>query len=134
MVPKHRYCSSMTLRIGLGLSTIVYNEGYTALNKLFTSIFSSTDYYSTQCLRKLDILRNSRTSQTKNRHLKRAKTTTTTAAASTASTESDDGIVHNPNEENYDSFVNNITLELNDIDLELSDHDITDTYEAGGDD
>jgi hypothetical protein len=39
-----------------------------------------------------------------------------------------------PNEENYDSIANDITLELNDIALELSDDDITDVYEAGGDD
>jgi hypothetical protein len=133
IVPKHRYCSSTTLRIGLGLSTIIYNEGYKALNKLFTSIFLSMGYYSTQCLRKLDVLRNSRTSQTKNKHLKRAKTTTT-VAASTASTESDGEIAYTPNEENLDSIVNDITLELNDTALELSDGDITDIYEAGGDD
>ncbi len=133
IVPKHRYCSSTTLRIGLGLSTIIYNEGYKALNKLFTSIFLSMGYYSTQCLRKLDVLRNSRTSQTKNKHLKRAKTTTT-VAASTASTESGGEIAYTPNEENLDSIVNDITLELNDTALELSDGDITDIYEAGGDD
>ena len=39
-----------------------------------------------------------------------------------------------PNEENFDSIVNDITLELNDIALELSDGDITNIYEAGGDD
>jgi len=133
MVPKHRHCSSTTLRIRLRLSTIIYNEGYEALNKLFPSIFLSMGYYSTQCLRKLDVLRNSRTSQTKNTHLKRAKTTTT-VAASTASTESDGEIAYTPNEENLDSIVNDITLELNDIALELSDGDITDIYEAGGDD
>jgi len=90
-------------------------------------------YYSTQCLRKLDVLRNSRTSQTKNKHLKRPKTTTT-VAASTASTESDGEIAYTPNEENLDSLVNDVTLELNDIAFELSDEDITDIYEAGGDD
>ncbi|CAF4884622.1 unnamed protein product, partial [Rotaria sp. Silwood2] len=132
MAPKHRYCSSTTLRTGLGLSTIIFNEGYEALNKIFTSIFLSMGYYSTQCLRKLDVLRSSRTSKTKNKHLKRAKTITT-VAASTASTESDE-FPYTPNEENYDSIVNDITLELTDIALELSDDDITDVYEAGGDD
>ncbi|CAF1353431.1 unnamed protein product [Rotaria sordida] len=132
MVLKHRSYSSTTLRIGCGLSTIIYNEGYEALDKLFTSIFLSMGYYSTQCLRKLDVLRNSRTSQTKNKHLKRAKTTT--VAASTASTGSDGEIAYTPNEENLDSIVNDITLELNDVALELSDGDITDIYEAGGDD
>jgi hypothetical protein len=132
LVPKHRYCSSTTLRTGLGLSTIIFNEGYEALNKIFTSIFLSMGYYSTQCLRKLDVLRSSRTSKTKNKHLKRAKTTTT-VAANTASTESDE-FPYTPNEENYDSIANDITLQLNDIALELSDDDITDVYEAGGDD
>ncbi len=127
IVPKHRYCSSTTLRIGLRLSTIIYNDGYEALNKLFTSIFLSMGYYSTQCLRKLDVMRSSRTSQNKNKHLKRAKTTTT-VAASTASTESDGVIAYTSNEENLDSIVNDITLELNDIALELSDEDITDIY------
>ena len=131
MVPKHRYCSSTTLRTGLGLSTIIYNEGYEALNRIFTSMFLSIGYYSTQCLRKLDVLRSFRASKTKNQHLKRTKTTT--VAASTASTESDE-FPYTPIEENYDSIVNNITLELNDIALELSDDDITDVYEAGGDD
>jgi hypothetical protein len=133
MVPKHRYCSSTTLRIGLGLSTIIYNQGYQALNKLFTSMFLSTGYYSTECLHKLDGLRNSRTFQSKNKHLKRAKTTTT-VAASTASTESDGEIPYTPNEENFDSTVNNLTMDLDHIELELSDEYITDAYEAGGDD
>ena len=39
-----------------------------------------------------------------------------------------------PNEENIDFIVNDITLELNDVALELSDGDITDIYEAAGDD
>jgi hypothetical protein len=133
MVPKHRYCSSTTLRIGLGLSAIIYNEGYQALNKLFTSIFLSMGYYSTQCLRKLDVLRNSLTSQTKNKHLKRVKSATT-VAANTTSTESDDEIPYTLDEENADSLINNLTLDLNHIVLELSDEDITDVYEAGGDD
>jgi hypothetical protein len=133
MVPKHRYCSSTTLRIGLGLSTIIYNEGYQTLNKLFTSIFPSLGYYSAQCLRKLDVLRNSRTSQTKNKHSKRVKSATT-VAANTASTESDGEIPYTLDEENADSLINNLTLDLNHIALELSDEDITDVYEAGGDD
>ncbi|CAF1365263.1 unnamed protein product [Didymodactylos carnosus] len=133
IVPKHRYCSSTTLRIGLGLSTIIYNEGYEALNKIFKSIFLSVGYYFAECLRRLDVLTNSRTSKTKNKHSKRAKTTTT-AAASTASTETDDAITYVLNEENLDFSVNDIALELDGILLEQSDDDITDTYEAVGDD
>ncbi|CAF1387609.1 unnamed protein product [Didymodactylos carnosus] len=133
MVPKHRYCSSTTLRIGLGLSTIIYNEGYEVLNKIFKSIFLSVGYYFTECLRRLDVLRNSRTSKTKNKHSQRAKATTT-VAASTASTETDNEITYALNEENLDFSVNDIALELDGIVLEQSDDDITDTYEAGGDD
>ena len=50
------------------------------------------------------------------------------------SIESDGGIAYTPNEENLDSIVNDLTLGLNHIVLELSDEDITDIYEAGGDD
>ncbi len=132
MVPKHRYCSSTILRIGLDLSTIIYNDGYGSLNKLFTSIFSSMGYYSIQCFNQLDVLRMSSASTIKKRHIKRAKTTA--AAANTASSESDGEILYIANEENVDDIVNDVTLELNDITLELSQDDITDTYEAGGDD
>ncbi|CAF1057607.1 unnamed protein product [Didymodactylos carnosus] len=133
MVPKHRYCSSTTLRIGLGLSTIIYNEEYEALNKIFKSIFLSVGCYFTECLRRLDVLRNSRTSKTTNKHSKRAKTTTT-VAASTASTETGDEMTYTLNEENLDFSVNDIALKLDGIALEQSDDDITDTYEAAGDD
>ena len=44
------------------------------------------------------------------------------------------GIAYTPNEENLDSIVNDLTLDLNHIALELSDENITDIYEAGGDD
>ncbi|CAF3854019.1 unnamed protein product, partial [Rotaria magnacalcarata] len=45
MVPKHRFCSSTILRTALGLSTIIYNDGYSSLDKLFTSVFSSIGYF-----------------------------------------------------------------------------------------
>ena len=38
------------------------------------------------------------------------------------------------NEENLDSIVNDLTLDLNYMALELFNDDITDIYEAGGDD
>ena len=50
------------------------------------------------------------------------------------SIESDGGIAYTLNEENLDSIVNDLTLDLNLMALELSDEDITDIYEAGGDD
>jgi hypothetical protein len=76
MVPKHRYCSSTILRIGLGLSTIIYNNGYDSLDKLFTNVFSSMSYYSAQCFSKLAACRKSSTSKVKRRSIKRAKTIT----------------------------------------------------------
>ena len=48
--------------------------------------------------------------------------------------ESNGEIAYTSNEGNFDAIVNDITLELNDIALELLDGDITDIYEAGGDD
>ena len=50
------------------------------------------------------------------------------------SIESENEIAYTPNEENFDSIVNDITLELNDIALGLSDDDITYIYEADDDD
>ncbi|CAF4181308.1 unnamed protein product, partial [Rotaria sordida] len=81
---------------------------------------------------KLDMLRLSSASTIKKRHIKRAKITA--AVTNTASSESDGDILCIANEENVDDIVNDVTLELNDITLELSQDDITDAYEAGGDD
>ena len=50
------------------------------------------------------------------------------------SIESGGEIAYTPNEENLDSIVNDLTLDLNHIALELSNEDITDIYEAGSDD
>lgn len=83
MVPKHPFCSSIILRIALGLSTIIYNDGYNALDKLFTSIFSSIGYYSPECFSRLSSMRNSFTSKLENRRKKR-----TTAATNDYSSES----------------------------------------------
>jgi hypothetical protein len=47
---------------------------------------------------------------------------------------SDGDIFHIADEENVDDTTNDIRLELNNITLELSQDDITDVYEAGGDD
>ena len=50
------------------------------------------------------------------------------------STDSDGKIADSPNEENLDSIVNYIILELSDTVLKnLSDGDITDIYEASDD-
>jgi hypothetical protein len=71
MVPKHRYCSSTVLRIALALSTIIYNDGYDSLGKLFTNVFSSVGYYSAECFGRLASVRKSLTSQVKKRRKKK---------------------------------------------------------------
>jgi hypothetical protein len=63
MVPKHRYCSSTLLRIALGLSTIVDNDGYNSLDKLSTNIFSSMGYYSAECFNRYNAMRKSSTAK-----------------------------------------------------------------------
>ena len=49
------------------------------------------------------------------------------------STESDGEIAYTPNEEKFDSVVNDIIFELDGIALERWDGDITDFCEAGSD-
>ncbi|CAF1248705.1 unnamed protein product [Didymodactylos carnosus] len=129
MVPKHRCCSSTILRIALGLSTIIYNDGYDSLDKLFTSI-SSIGYYSVQCS-PLDEVRKSFTSKVKKRRLKRAKTTTTTTVATNiSSSESDDEIpfVLNLDDDSFGDNSNNLNA------LNLSEDDACSDYEPEGDD
>jgi len=132
MAPKHRFCSSIILRIALGLSTIIYNDGYDALDTLFTSIFSSIGYYSAECFSRLSSMRKSYTSKLKNRRKKRttaiATAITTTAATNDSGSESYDDMLLTPNDK--DSI--DITQDL--IDLDLSDDDTIADYEPGGDD
>jgi hypothetical protein len=73
MVPKHRYYSSTILHIALGLSAIIYNNGYDSLDKLFTNIFSSMGYYSTQCFSQLDAVRKSFIAKVKIKTYKKSK-------------------------------------------------------------
>ncbi|CAF1331416.1 unnamed protein product [Rotaria sordida] len=131
MVPKHRFCSSTILRTALGLSTIIYNDGYDSLDKLFTSFFSSIGYYSAECFGRLHTMRKSFTSKIKKRRKKRTTTTTittTTAATNTSSSESDDEMSFIPNDKNS----TDLTQDL--IALELSEEDADVDYEPGGDD
>ncbi|CAF4294311.1 unnamed protein product, partial [Rotaria magnacalcarata] len=83
MAPKHRFCSSTILRTALGLSTIIYNDGYDSLEKLFADVFSSVGYFSAECFSRLGTMRKSsalklakRRSRTKTKNV----ATTTTAA------------------------------------------------------
>ena len=132
MVPKNRFCSSIILRIGLGLSTIIYNDGYDALDTLFTSIFSSVGYYSTECFSRLSSKRNSYTSKLKSRHKRR---TTATATAITTTVDTNDY-----SSESYDEMLltpsvkDSLDLTQDLIDLDLSDDDTNADYEPGGDD
>ena len=129
MVPKHRFCSSTILRMGLGLSTIIYNDGYSSLDKLFTSVFASMGYYTAECFTRLDTVRKSCTPKVKKRRAKWAKTAiTTTTATNTASSESNDELSFLPNDRNC----TDLTQDLDAIDL--SDDTVNSDYEPGGDD
>ena len=133
MAPKHRFCSSTILRIALGLSTIIYNDGYGSLEKLFKDIFSTVGYYSAECFHRLDVMRKSSTTKVVKRRSKTTATTTTYAAttqttACNSSSESDDEILSIPN--NKDSL--DITQDM--MGLELTESDISSDYEPGGDD
>ncbi|CAF1453077.1 unnamed protein product [Rotaria sordida] len=121
----HRFCSSTILRTALGLSTIIYNDGYDSLDKLFTSFFSSIGYYSAECFGRLHTMRKSFTSKIKKRRKKR---TTTTTATNTSSSESDDEMSFIPNDKNF----TDLTQDL--IALELSEEDADMDYEPGRDD
>ncbi|CAF3476809.1 unnamed protein product [Rotaria socialis] len=130
MVPKHRFCSSTILRTALGLSTIIYNDGYSSLDKLFTSVFSSIGYFSSECFGRLHTARKSLTSKVKKRRKKSATTTimTTTATANNSSSESDDEFSFIPNNNNFADITQGL------IALELSEDDADMDYEPGGDD
>ncbi|CAF4676563.1 unnamed protein product, partial [Rotaria socialis] len=131
MVPKHRFCSTTILRIGLGLSTIIYNDGYDSLDKLFTNVFSSAGYYSVECFSRLGMMRKYATSKVKKRRQK-SKTTpvtiTTAASANSSSSGSDDDeipFIH-PN-------TNSVNLTQDLMDLQLTDDESNSDYEPGGD-
>ncbi|CAF5175259.1 unnamed protein product [Rotaria magnacalcarata] len=129
MAPKHRFCSSTILRTALGLSTIIYNDGYDSLEKLFADVFSSVGYFSAECFSRLGTMRKSsalklakRRSRTKTKNV-----ATTTTAADISGSESDDGMLLIPN--NKDSL--DITQDI--MALALSDNDTNSDYEPGGD-
>ena len=54
MMIKHRFCSSIILRIDLRLLTVVYNGGYESLKKLFESLFAFVGHYADQCFSRID--------------------------------------------------------------------------------
>ncbi|CAF4662873.1 unnamed protein product [Rotaria sp. Silwood2] len=105
MVPKHRFCSSIILRIALG-------------------------YYSAECFSRLSSMRKCFNLKVTNRRKKRtaATVTTTIAAANNSSIESDDEMLFVLNDK--DSV--GITQDL--IGLELTNDDTNTDYEPGGDD
>ena len=128
MFPKHRFCSSTILRIALGLSTIIYNDGYESLEKLFTSVFASIGYYSAECFSRLHAIRKSFTSKVQKRRKKRIRTNmTTTAAANTTSSESDDEMAFIRNDKNSTDLTQDLEA------IQLSDDNMNSDYEPGGD-
>ena len=107
MVPKHRYCSSITLRIALGLSTIVYNDGYESLKNLFSMFFPSVGYHSLRCFLKLDAMRKSSASKNK-KHVIHQSTTAPTF--NTQSSESDGEVTSIINEGDSDVVPDDLVL------------------------
>ena len=127
MVPKHRYCSSTMIRIGLALSTIIFNDGYSSLDKLFINLFTFTGYYSHQCFVRLDEMKNYFRSKVKKRHAKKIRTTTATVNDISSSENDDDDTLLNSN----NNSLADVSNALNALDLSFDDMNID--YEAGGD-
>jgi len=126
MVPKHRYCSSIILRIGMGLATMVYNDGYTSLNSLFSEIFGVSGYYTAKCFDSLDNNRRHTALKVAQRK-KRPKAATITTLSVDASSDDDTLFMLNEDDVQYCSDDN-----LDFDEFMTSEED--DAYEAGGDD
>lgn len=112
---------------------MVYNDGYSSLNKLFSTFFGSMGLHTVECFDKLDRTRRHTAFKEKNR--RRSLAQTSGAAAAASPTDSDDDNVlcminnmHLDDNSDNDSQVN----ELPESEEDESDGD--DAYEAGGDD
>ncbi|CAF3403108.1 unnamed protein product, partial [Rotaria socialis] len=127
--PKQRFCSSTILRAALALSTIIYNDGYDSLEKLFADVFSSVGYFSAECFSRLGTMRKSSALKLAKRRsrTKRTNVAATTTTADISGSESDDGMLLIPN--NKDSL--DITQDI--MTLALSDNDTNSDCEPGDD-
>jgi hypothetical protein len=132
MVPKHRYCSSTILRIALGLSAMVFNDGYISLNKLFTSIFGAMGHYTTECFGRLDEIRKYTGLKEKNRRRKLPKTKTTTITGSSGS--DDDDVLYMINDDYVGDYSDDDLITDESAESEDDESEENDAYEAGGDD
>lgn len=128
MAPKHRFCSSLVIRAALGLSTIIYNNGYQSLCKLFEAVVSSVGYYSARCFWNLDQKKH-RSSIREGRRRASAKTATSFSTMDDDSCGDEDTTYHD-----YDGNNSNDSLDdgLENISALIIDDD--DDYEMGGDD
>lgn len=143
MAPKHRYCSSMILRIALGLSTMVYNDGYSSLDKLFTSVFGSMGLHTGECFDRLDQVRKHTAFKEKNRRRKMSQGKDVAAAASPTDSD-DDNVLYMINDMHLDDYSDNdlqanesVESEKDGSEKDESEEDESsedDAYEAGGDD
>ena len=129
MAPKHRFCSSTILRTTLGLSTIIYNDGYESLEKLSVELFSSVGYYSAECFSRLGATRTSSDSTIVKRRSTRRTTSEATIATPTdiSSSASDGAMLLIPNDKSSLDITQDIMA------LELTDDDTNSDYEPGGD-
>ena len=134
MVPKHRYCSSTILRIALGLSTMVFNDGYISLNKLFTSIFGAVGHYTTECFGRLDEIRKHTAFKEKNRRRKLSKVKTTTTTTDSSESSDDDGVLYMINDDYAGDYSDpDLTIDAL-VESEKGESEEDDAYEPGGDD
>ena len=128
MAPKHRYCSSTILRLALGLSTIVYNDGYQALGDIFHRAFSAVGFYSTRCFINLDRRRDRSDKKKRNRKSRTGNKTTIATNTTDSSADSDDGVLSANNQLIVNSVSDHDLGRL--LDMNIDDGD---DYEPGGD-
>ena len=119
MAPKHQFCSSTIRLTALGLSAIIYNDGYESLEKLFLELFSSVGYYSAECFSRLGATRTSSDSKVVKRRSRTRTTNEATIATPTdiSSSEGNDAMLLIPNDKaSLDITQDKTALELTDDD------------------
>jgi hypothetical protein len=134
MVPKHRYCSSTILRIALGLSTMIYNDGYLSLNNLFTSIFGGMGKCTTECFGRLDEIRRYTAFKEKNRRRKPLTTRATTTITTGSMDSDDEGVLYTINDDYVGDYSDDDFETDESVENEEGETEEDDAYEPGGDD
>ena len=128
MVPKHRFCSSTILRIGLGLSTIIFNDGFESLSDIFSSLFGCVGYFSAKCFKRFDAKKKNFIAKVSKR---KRKSTGITMAANDKNCSSDSDSDMSFISQECENNVANITNDL--LALDISEDEMETDYEPGGD-